>query len=72
MSKFLICITRVDQDPVFLYPGAKGERDLKADIGSRLLAKGVGIGKTQAHVLADFFTAFDEAMADIKSEVVPT
>jgi hypothetical protein len=64
MSRFLIRIEDVEAGKVaLLRPGGKGERDLVAAI----VAKGVGVFRTQAQVEA----AIRSVLLDLKSEVLP-
>jgi hypothetical protein len=70
MSEFRIAIRRVDGRDVQLVPGAQGERDLIEDVLTRAQAKGVGVFRTEAHVLADVRAALAEALHALKAEVV--
>jgi hypothetical protein len=61
-SKFRIRIENVETgEAALLHPGAQGERDLVAAI----VAKGVGVFRTQAKVEA----AIREVLLELKSEV---
>ena len=71
MSPFRICIVRADGEPVLLHPGRTGERYFVDDVVKRVLAKGVGIFRTEAHVREDLEAALEEALHDLKSDVVP-
>ena len=50
-------------------PGFQVERDLVAEICQRVVEKGVGIGRTQAHVIADVKEAVEETFYQIKADV---
>jgi hypothetical protein len=71
MSEFRIRVTHVSGRNAILVPGGQGERDLVADILARVKAKGVGVGRTEAHVLADVEAALNDALYAIKAEVLP-
>lgn len=70
MSDFRICITRSDGEPIYLYPGSTGERDLVLDLVRRVKEKGVGF-KTESHVIDDITNAINELLLDMKTEIVP-
>lgn len=70
-SRYRICIIRQDGDPVILYPGSHGERDLVEAIVDTTMAKGVGFLKNEAHVRQDLTEAINEVLLEIKSEVNP-
>jgi hypothetical protein len=50
-------------------PGRDFEHDLVAELAHRVAAKGVGIGRTAAHVKADVMAAFRELLLDLKKKV---
>lgn len=50
-------------------PGMAVERQLITDLCGRVASKGVGIGKTTAHVVADIHAALTELLHALKSEV---
>jgi len=50
-------------------PGEAVEADLVENICQRVRAKGVGIGRTEAHVLADVKAAIAEVLYDLKKRV---
>lgn len=53
------------------YPGLQAEAELIANLQTRVRAKGVGIGRTEAHVIQDVGAAFVELLHDLKSGVPP-
>jgi hypothetical protein len=71
-SRYLISVTTVDGGPVYLRPGGSAERDLGTLLATKLAAKGVGIFRSTAHVLADLDEALGEAVMELKSDVQPT
>ena len=50
-------------------PGLTIEKDFVAEICRRVQAKGVGIGRTEAHVVADVRAAVEELLFAIKMDV---
>lgn len=52
-------------------PGLTSERDLVSELCDRVQAKGVGFARTEAHVLADVRSAFEDLLLDIKRRVRP-
>lgn len=50
-------------------PGLLIEKDLVDEVCRRVAAKGVGFGKTEAHVLADVKAAVEELFFQIKVDV---
>ena len=50
-------------------PGLKVEKDFEEEFAKRLEAKGVGVGKTAKHVIADAKAALKELLFDLKSMV---
>lgn len=50
-------------------PGDQVESDLIGDLVERTRALGVGLGRTEAHVLADVRQAFAELIHDLKRRV---
>lgn len=71
VSAFQITITRVDGKRVHLRPNAQGVRDLVEEVLRRTREKGVGVFRTEAHVLADVQAALFETLNELKSEVLP-
>lgn len=62
--------TRTGQPTKGWQPGDRVvETDLVADLLQRVKAKGVGIGRTEAHVLADVRAAFTELLFQLKERV---
>jgi len=71
MSAFLVKIVRADGYDVILRPGGSGERDLIDDIVDRIMSKGVGFFRTEAHVKNDITEAVTEVLHELKSEIEP-
>jgi hypothetical protein len=70
-SPFRICITRADDEPVYLRPGSSGERDLVLTIRNHIMAKGVGFFRTAAQVETAVREGVAEALYALKAEVQP-
>jgi hypothetical protein len=51
------------------YPGDRVEVDLAGELTERVKAKGVGLFRSEAHVLADLRLAFGEMLYDLKRRV---
>lgn len=52
-------------------PGLTAEVELIANLQRRVLAKGVGLGRTSAHVVADVGEALTDLLSDLKRIVPP-
>lgn len=52
-------------------PGLKVELDFVTDCVTRIVTKGVGLFKTQAHVETDVRKGIEEAIFALKSKVKP-
>jgi hypothetical protein len=50
-------------------PGLNVEDELIDTLCERVRAKGIGIGRTEAHVLGDVRAALEELLFDLKSQV---
>jgi hypothetical protein len=50
-------------------PGDRVETELVDELCARVKAKGVGLGRTEAHVLADLRLAFAELLYELKARV---
>jgi hypothetical protein len=50
-------------------PGLRVEKSLITELLQRVKDKGVGLARTEAHVLEDVRTAFEELLHDLKSWV---
>lgn len=50
-------------------PGLAVESQFVAELCDRVRAKGVGVGRTEAHVIADVQTACEQLLFDLKSRV---
>jgi hypothetical protein len=70
-SRFVIRIVRADGSTVDLRPGGQAEKDFIEDVIIRTHAKGVGWGRTTAHVLTDMRSALMESLFDLKSDIAP-
>ena len=71
-SEFLIQIVHKDNKQVIhctWAPGLAAEKDLIEELGRRVASKGVGIGRTQAHVVEDVKQAMRELLYSLKSLV---
>jgi len=69
-SQYVIQVVDTESGKVAEWaPGMAIERQLLADLGARVAAKGVGIGRTTAHVIQDVQTALVELLYDLKSDV---
>lgn len=71
MSKFRIAIVREDAEPVLLYPGSLGERDLVDAVTKQIVGKGVGFFRTEARVRQAITDGIAEVIHELKSEVYP-
>lgn len=52
-------------------PGRDQEQDFITAVCDRVIAKGVGVGKTSAHVHADVRAALEETLFEVKAQVRP-
>lgn len=69
-SDFLIQIVhRNDGKIVAWAPGLEVEKQLISELLSRVKLKGVGLMRTEAHVLADVRVALEELLYDLKRQV---
>ena len=69
-SDFLIqVIHKQDGKVVSWAPGLEVEKAFQAELLSRVKAKGVGLARTEAHVLASVDAALKELLHDLKSRV---
>ena len=50
-------------------PGDRVELEMAADLAQRVKAKGVGVFRTEAHVLTDLRAAFGEMLYELKRRV---
>jgi hypothetical protein len=50
-------------------PGLAVETELLDNLCRRVQAKGVGLGRTEAHVIADVRAALEELIYDLKTQV---
>jgi hypothetical protein len=50
-------------------PGLAAESLIVSELCDRVRAKGVGVGKTEEHVIADVRAAIEELLFDLKSRV---
>ena len=69
-SQFVIRVVDLTTNEVVQWaPGMAVERQLVEDLCARVLSKGVGIFRTEAHVIADVRAAITELLHALKSEV---
>lgn len=70
-SQFVIRVERADGESVELIPGGHGERDFIAACTAAIVAKGVGVFRTEAQVKAAILGGIHDAFLAVKAEVVP-
>ena len=71
-SRYLMAvIDRETQEIVEYEPGHRAEKDFIDDCVARTLRKGVGFGRTAAHVEQDLRAALDEAVFELKARIRP-
>ncbi len=71
-SKYVIQVASKKTGKVYEWaPGLAAERELEDEICNRVAAKGVGIVRTTAHVIADVRAAIEELLHDLKLDVRP-
>lgn len=69
-SDYLVQIVHKDKGKVVSFaPGLNVEFDIENELANRVAAKGVGVGRSSAHVVADVRAAFRELMHDLKAQV---
>ena len=69
-SDYLIAvIEKTTGHTVSWAPGLEVEAQFEDDLVTRVKAKGVGLARTEAHVLADVRAALAELLHDLKSRV---
>lgn len=69
-SEFLIRVVHKSSgDAVQWAPGLSVEKEFIQELCNRLAAKGVGYGRSTAHVLVDLQAALEELFQDLKSQV---
>lgn len=72
MSSYRLQIVREDGVAVRFRPGARSEEgDLIGAVTARIVAKGVGFGKTEAQVKDAIRSGFDEVFTGLKRNVEP-
>jgi hypothetical protein len=65
-------IVREDGELVKFRPGTRGEEgDFVAAATARIVAKGVGLGRTEAQVKRAIAEGFSEVFAELKQNVLP-
>lgn len=70
VSNYLIQVVhRATGKVVEWAPGLEVERNLIDELVQRVVAKGVGVGRTQAHVANDVRVALKELLFDLKNQV---
>ena len=69
-SAFIVQIAhRADGVVVEWAPGLRAEVELIENLCARVKAKGVGVGRSEAHVVQDVHDAFVELLRDLKSSI---
>jgi len=69
-SEFKIQVVHASNGMVVEWaPGLSVEKDLETELLARIKAKGVGVGRTSAHVLEDVKAALRELLYELKSQV---
>lgn len=69
-SEYRLQIVQRDTGKVVEWaPGLAAEVELVENFCARLKAKGVGLGTSEAHVLADARAAFGELLHDLKAQI---
>jgi hypothetical protein len=69
---FLLQIVYPDGTPVRFHAGEVVEMDLRKAIKEAILAKGVGVFRTQNHVAEDIDAGIEEALENFKASVHPS
>jgi hypothetical protein len=71
-SRYLMQIVdRQTEEVVSFEPGQRVETNFVDDCVNRTMAKGVGVGRSSAHVERDMRDGIEEAIHDLKSKVRP-
>ena len=69
-SDFLIQVVHKETGNVVSWaPGLEVEKHLVTELLDRVKAKGVGVMRTEAHVLADVRLALEELLYDLKAQI---
>lgn len=69
-SEYRIQIVAKDNMRVIAWaPGMEMERDFIEEICAKVKAKGVGVGRTEAHVIEDVRSAIREVLVELKRQV---
>lgn len=71
-SAYRLCVVKANGDPVFFHPGSQGERDLIEAATEAIVAKGVGVFRTEVQVRQAIRDGLIETLKALKSEVQPT
>lgn len=70
VSDYLIQVVHKDTGKVVSWaPGLEVEKQFESELLDRVKAKGVGVARTEAHVLADVLSALQEMLRDLKSRI---
>ena len=70
VSEFKIQVVHVTSGKVVSWaPGLEVEKQFETELLERVKAKGVGVLRTEAHVLEDVRTALKELLFELKSRV---
>ena len=69
-SQYLIQVVHKESGKVVRWaPGLEIEKQFEDELLDRVKAKGVGVGRSTTHVLADVQTALQELLHDLKKQV---
>ena len=69
-SEFLIQVTHKSSGKVVAWaPGLEVEKEFEDELVDRVKEKGVGVARTEKHVLRDVRSALKEMLFDLKSKV---
>lgn len=69
-SDYRLQIVHADTGSVVSWaPGLAAEVELVQNLKARVKAKGVGLGKSETHVLDDLESAFHELLYDLKAHI---
>ena len=71
VSNYLIqVVDRHTKEVIYSWlPGLEVEKQFETELCNRVKAKGVGILRTEKHVIADVLSALRELLYDLKSKV---
>jgi len=71
MARYLLQVWDTERNAVVTSwaPGGPVETELVTHLCERVRVKGVGLGRTEAHVVSDVQHAFEELLHDLKRRV---